>query len=110
MKIAAPADATELCALLETALASDGPMAIRYPSGPAPSTPDLPVEPLPVGRWEGLRKGSDAGIVAVGRMAGVARQAAERLERQDASCTLVHAVWGNPLDTRITDGDCTHPV
>src|SRR5215467_1790986 len=58
LKVAAAADATELCALLETALVSDGPIAIRYPRGPVPSTPDLPAEPLPVGRWEEVRKGS----------------------------------------------------
>ena len=46
----------------------DGPVAIRYPRGPVPATPDLPVEPLPVGRWEELRKGSDAVVFAVGRM------------------------------------------
>ena len=65
LKIAAPSDATELCALLETALATDGPVAIRFPSGPVPATPDLPVEPIPVGRWEELRKGSDAVVFAV---------------------------------------------
>ncbi len=110
MKIAAPADATELCALLETALASDGPMAIRYPSGPAPSTPDLPVEPLPVGRWEELRKGSDAVIFAVGRMVGVAKEAAERLDMQGVSCTVVNARWVKPVDPRITDWASKHPV
>jgi 1-deoxy-D-xylulose-5-phosphate synthase len=110
MKIAAPADATELCALLETALASDGPMAIRFPSGPAPSTPDLPVEPLPVGRWEELRKGSDAVIFAVGRMVGVAKEAAERLDMQGVSCTVVNARWVKPVDPRITDWARKHPV
>src|SRR5256884_377705 len=79
LKVAAPADATELCALLETALSTDGPIAIRFPRGPVPSTPDLPVEPLPVGRWEEIRKGDDAVIFAVGRMVGVAKEAAERL-------------------------------
>src|SRR5207244_7518519 len=93
LKVAAPGDATELCALLETALASDGPIAIRYPKGPVPSTPDLPVEPLPVGRWEELRKGSDAVIFAVGRMVEVAREAAERLEVQNLSCAVVNARW-----------------
>jgi 1-deoxy-D-xylulose-5-phosphate synthase len=110
MKIAAPADATELCALLETALASDGPMAIRFPSGPAPSTPDLPVEPLPVGRWEEVRKGSDAVIFAVGRMVGVAKEAAERLEMQGVSCTVVNARWVKPVDPRITEWARKHPV
>ena len=36
MVIAAPADATELCALLETAMAMDGPVAIRYPRASPP--------------------------------------------------------------------------
>src|SRR5204863_412600 len=50
LKVAAPKDATELCALLETALATDGPIAIRYPKGPVPATPDLPVQPLPIAK------------------------------------------------------------
>jgi 1-deoxy-D-xylulose-5-phosphate synthase len=110
LKIAAPADATELCALLETALATDGPVAIRYPKGPVPATPDLPVEPLPVGRWEELRKGSDAVIFAVGRMVEVAKEAAERLEMQNVSCAVVNARWVKPVDPRITDWARTHPV
>jgi 1-deoxy-D-xylulose-5-phosphate synthase len=110
LKIAAPADATELCALLETALASDGPIAIRYPKGPVPSTPELPVEPLPIGRWEELRKGSDAVIFAVGRMVEVAMEAAERLELQKVSCAVVNSRWIKPVDPRIVDWARSHPV
>jgi 1-deoxy-D-xylulose-5-phosphate synthase len=110
LKVAAPADATELCALLETALASDGPIAIRYPKGPVPSTPELPVEPLPIGRWEELRKGSDAVIFAVGRMVEVAKEAAERLEVQKISCAVVNARWIKPVDPRIVDWARRHPV
>ena len=110
LKVAAPADATELCALLETALASDGPIAIRYPKGPVPSTPELPVEPLPIGRWEELRKGSDAVIFAVGRMVEVAKEAAERLDVQKISCTVVNARWIKPVDPRIVDWARRHPV
>ena len=110
LKIAAPADATELCALLETALASDGPIAIRYPKGPVPSTPDLPVEPLPIGRWEEKRKGSDAIIFAVGRMVEVAEEAAERLDIQGVSCAVVNARWVKPVDPRITEWARSHPV
>lgn len=110
LKVAAPADATELCALLETALASDGPIAIRYPRGPVPSTPDLPVEPLPIGRWEELRKGNDAVIFAVGRMVEVAKEAAARLEVQKVSCAVVNARWIKPVDPRIVDWARNHPV
>jgi len=110
LKIAAPADATELCALLETALASDGPIAIRYPKGPVPSTPELPVEPLPIGRWEELRKGSDAVIFAVGRMVEVAIEAAERLELQKVSCAVVNSRWIKPMDPRIVEWARSHPL
>jgi len=110
LKIAAPKDATELCALLETALATDGPVAIRYPKGPVPATPDLPVEPLPIGRWEEIRKGNDAVIFAVGRMVEVAVEAAERLESQDIGCAVVNARWIKPVDQRIGDWARSHPV
>jgi 1-deoxy-D-xylulose-5-phosphate synthase len=110
MKVAAPADATELCALLETALTTDGPMAIRFPKGPVPATPDLPVEPLPVGRWEELRKGSDAAIFAVGRMVEIAKEAAERLALQGIECTVVNARWVKPVDPRIVDWARRHPI
>jgi 1-deoxy-D-xylulose-5-phosphate synthase len=99
--IAAPADATELCALLETALALDGPMAIRYPKGAVTSTPDLPVEPLPVGRWEEVRKGTDVGILAIGKMVGVALQAAEALESEGVSCGVINSRWLKPVDPRL---------
>jgi 1-deoxy-D-xylulose-5-phosphate synthase len=110
LKIAAPADATELCALLETALATDGPVAIRYPKGPVPGTPDLPVEPLPVGRWEERRKGSDAVIFAVGRMVEVAAEAADRLDLQGVSCGVVNARWIKPMDPRLVNWARSHPV
>ena len=110
LKVAAPADATELCALLETALSTDGPVAIRYPKGQVPATPDLPVEPLPVGRWEELRKGSDAVIFAVGRMVEVAKEAASRLDLQGVSCAVVNARWVKPVDPRIADWARSHPV
>src|SRR5207237_7918618 len=101
--------AHELCALLETALGTDGPIAIRYPKGPVPATPDLPVEPLPIGRWEEVRKGGDAVIFAVGRMVEVAGEAAERLEMQGLSCAVVNARWIKPVDPRIVDWARSHP-
>src|SRR6266852_6006366 len=110
LRVAAPADATELCALLETALDLDGPIAIRYPKGPVPATPDLPVEPLPVGRWEERRKGSDAAIFAVGRMVEVATEAAERLAFQGIECSVVNARWVKPVDPRIVDWAKRHPI
>jgi 1-deoxy-D-xylulose-5-phosphate synthase len=111
LKVASPADATELCALLETALSSDGPVAIRYPKGRVPSTPDLPVEPLPVGRWEELRRGSHAAILAVGRMVEVASVAADRLAAEGISCGVINARWLKPVDPRLlTDWARRYPL
>jgi 1-deoxy-D-xylulose-5-phosphate synthase len=101
LRVAAPADATELCALLETGLSIDGPMAIRFPRGSVPATPDLPVEPLPVGRWEEVRRGEDVALLAIGRMVGVATAAAERLAAEGISCGVVNARWLKPTDPRL---------
>jgi 1-deoxy-D-xylulose-5-phosphate synthase len=110
LKVCAPADATELCALLETAVGQDGPVAIRFPKGTAPATPDLPVEPLPVGRWEELRRGTDAVILAVGRMVEVAGVAADRLAAEGVSCGVINARWVKPMDPRLTDWAARYPV
>jgi 1-deoxy-D-xylulose-5-phosphate synthase len=101
LRIAAPADATELCALLESALALDGPVAIRFPKGTVPATPDLPAEPLPVGRWEELRRGEDIGILAIGRMVEVALAASRRLESEGISAGVINARWLKPFDPRL---------
>jgi len=111
LKICAPADATELCALLETALSLDGPVAIRFPRGTVPETPDLPVEPLPVGRWEEVRRGEDAALLAVGRMVEVASAAADRLEAEGISCGVINARWVKPMDGRLlSDWAVRYPV
>jgi 1-deoxy-D-xylulose-5-phosphate synthase len=75
-----------------------------------PATPDLPVEPIPVGRWEELRKGSDAVIFAVGRMVEVAKEAAARLDVQGISCGVVNSRWIKPIDTRVVDWARAYPV
>jgi 1-deoxy-D-xylulose-5-phosphate synthase len=111
LSIAAPADATELCALLETALAMDGPMAIRFPKGAVPSTPDLPVEPLPVGRWEEISKGTDVALLAIGKMVEVAKEAARLLEAEGVSCGVINARWLKPMDPRlVTDWAVRYPA
>jgi 1-deoxy-D-xylulose-5-phosphate synthase len=111
LRVAAPADATELCALLETALSADGPVAIRYPRGTVPATPDLPVEPIPVGRWEEVRRGREAAILAVGRMVEVAGVAADRLAAEGISCGGVNARWLKPVDPRLlSDWGVRYPL
>ena len=101
MVIGAPADATELCAMLETAIRLDGPMAIRFPKGSAASQPDLPVEPLPVGRWEEVRQGKDVAFLAIGKMVAVAQEAAGILEAEGIDAGVINARWLKPVDPRL---------
>jgi 1-deoxy-D-xylulose-5-phosphate synthase len=110
LSIAAPADATELCALLETAMTMDGPIAIRYPKGIIPATPDLPVEALPVGRWEEVRKGRDICFLAIGKMVGAALGAADILAAEGVDAGVVNARWLKPMDPRlVTDWAPRYP-
>ena len=82
------------------------PSATRADPCPRPQT--CPPRRLPVGRWEEVRKGSDAVIFAVGRMVEVAKEAAERLETMGVSCAVVNARWIKPMDPRIVDWARAH--
>ncbi len=110
--VGTPADASELCAMVETAVDHDGPIAIRYPKGGATSVPKLPVEPLKVGEAELLSSGSDVMLVASGRMVEVAEKAAADLSQRDFSAGVVNARWVKPLDPRIAEwsAGATHVV
>ncbi len=101
--VGVPADASELCAMVETAVDHDGPIAIRYPKGGATSVPSLPVQPLEVGRAELLSEGSDVLLVAAGRMVEIAEKVAADLTQKGASVGVVNARWVKPLDPRILE-------
>ena len=103
LAIAAPADESEISGLLEAALAMEGPVAIRYPRAGAQAMPEMPGSPLPAGRWEEVRRGSDAAIVAIGRMVGAAREAAELLAAEGIDCGVINARWLKPIDPRLAE-------
>ncbi|HEX9762719.1 MAG TPA: 1-deoxy-D-xylulose-5-phosphate synthase [Acidimicrobiia bacterium] len=103
MVVGAPADATELCAMIETAVDHEGPMAIRYPKGGAVSVPSIPVEPLVVGEAELISVGEDVLLVAIGRMVEVAQKAAVDLAEKGVHAGVVNARWVKPLDPRIAE-------
>jgi 1-deoxy-D-xylulose-5-phosphate synthase len=101
MVVGVPADATELCAMIETAVDHDGPIAIRYPKGAAVSVPAVPVAALPVGEAQLLSEGTDVLLVAAGRMVEVAEKAAVDIRTKGFSAGVVNARWVKPLDPRI---------
>ena len=103
MVVGVPADATELCAMIETAVDHDGPIAIRYPKGAAVSVPSVPVSPLPVGEAQLLSEGTDVMLVAAGRMVETAEKAAVDIRTKGHSVGVVNARWVKPLDPRIME-------
>ncbi len=103
MVIGAPADAEELCGMLETALHYDGPVAIRYPKASAAGLPVLPVDPVPIGLWEEIASGEDVLFLAAGRLVETAHKAAATLEQHGISCSVVNARWVKPLDGRLAN-------
>ena len=56
-----------------------------------------------MGRWEEVRRGADAGILAIGRMVEVALVAADRLAAEGISCGVINARWLKPMDPRLVN-------
>lgn len=100
MKIISPSNEAQLQDALYTALYMDGPVAVRYPRGSATGC-EIPAKrsKLEVGKAQILSQGSDVQILAVGRMVGVACEAAEILrEVHGLSCGVTDMIWVKPVD------------
>ncbi len=103
MVVMAPRHEGELRHMLATALAHQGPVALRYPRGAGIGVPlEEAPKPLPLGKAEVLREGPDGFIWAVGTVASEAAAAAERLASQGgADLTVVNARFVKPLDEEL---------
>ncbi len=108
MVVSAPSSPDELRRLLATALAHDGPFTIRYPRGSAPTAGAAPLRPLEIGSMSVLREGADVALLAVGKMVGVACEAADALQGEGIACTVVDARFVKPLDAGIADLAARH--
>ena len=96
----APRDEAELQRGLATALAHDGPFALRYPRGFGPGVPlQEKAVPLPIGRAEYLCEGtSDLAVIAVGNRVIPALHAARQIQDESGrSITVLDARWVKPL-------------
>ena len=94
----APKDEAELQRMLATAMAHNGPVAIRYLRGVGIGAElnDEP-EPLPIGEGELLRDGKDAVIIALGSRVLPSLQAAIELEEKGLSVAVYNARFVKPL-------------
>jgi len=107
MTVTAPRDATEMLALLRSAVTHDtGPFCLRYPRDSAPDVPPpmAEVEAVPYGTWDVVRRGSELAILAVGTMVNPALEAAESLAVEGFDPTVVNCRFLKPYDALTLSG------
>ncbi len=107
MAVLEPSGPQHFQAVVEQALAYDGPLYVRIKRPEEPFPLDLPQEPLPFGKARILREGKDIAIVACGMTVACALDAAERLGAAGFSATVVESPWIKPLDTETILGVAT---
>ena len=110
MVLMAPRDEAMLVHMLHTALAHEGPSALRYPRGEAVGVP-LPDTPLvlPIGTGEILREAPDGrgersgrvALVGYGTGVGKALGAAALLEVDGIAATVADARFAKPIDSGL---------
>ncbi len=102
LTIAVPKDEEELRQLLFTAINSNSPFVIRYPRGEGyGASISNGFEKLPVGKWEILKNGNDAVIVATGWEVYQALNASKILREKGLDVGVVNARFIKPLDNEM---------
>ena len=101
LKVVIPSSAYEAKGLLIEAIRDDDPVIFLENKLMYDEEEEVPDEPytIPFGEANLTREGQDVTIVAFGRMVGFANQAAERLQKQGISCTVLDPRTTSPLDT-----------
>ncbi|HEY5054044.1 MAG TPA: 1-deoxy-D-xylulose-5-phosphate synthase, partial [Solirubrobacterales bacterium] len=97
--VMAPRDEAMLVHMLHTAIAHNGPAALRYPRGAAEGI-EIPAEPqeIPIGTGEVLANGERVALLGYGYGVAVAQDAAEILASHDLKATVADARFAKPLD------------
>jgi len=100
--LCAPKDAAEVGPMLEMAVASGAPVAMRYPRDSVPELAGIG-EPAAVelGVCEVLRDGDDCTVLAYGAGVEWALGAAEELSGEGIQCRVVNARFAKPLDEKM---------
>jgi 1-deoxy-D-xylulose-5-phosphate synthase len=104
MVLMAPRDEAMLVHMLRTAIAHDGPAALRYPRGAGQGV-ELPAvaQPIPIGSGEVLAGGERVALLGYGYGVVVALEAAEILAGHGLNVTVADARFVKPLDGELAD-------
>lgn len=103
--ISAPMDDWELRNLMFTAQeANHGPFVIRYPRGASVHADwQSPMSSVEIGKGRILKQGSDVAILSLGHPGNDALQAAQTLDNEGISTTVVDMRFLRPIDTELLD-------
>jgi len=97
--VMAPASGLELKSMLDFALKLNLPAVIRYPKGETPDTKyQIPNKDIELGKAQILSEGKEFVFIALGSMVCPAIEAAEILNKEGISGTVVNARFSKPLD------------
>jgi 1-deoxy-D-xylulose-5-phosphate synthase len=102
--VMAPRDEAMLVHMLHTAVAHDGPAALRYPRG-AGEGAKLPAKPklIPIGTGEVLAEGERVALLGYGYGVAVAQEAAAILAGHGLEVTVADARFAKPIDGRLAE-------
>jgi 1-deoxy-D-xylulose-5-phosphate synthase len=102
--VMAPRDEAMLVHMLHTAVAHDGPAALRYPRG-AGEGAKLPKRPklIPIGTGEVLEEGERVALLGYGYGVAVAREAASILAGHGLKATVADARFAKPIDGELAE-------
>jgi 1-deoxy-D-xylulose-5-phosphate synthase len=102
--VMAPRDEAMLVHMLRTAIAHNGPAALRYPRGAAEGVA-LPAmaQELSIGSGELLASGERVALLGYGYGVSVALDAAKVLTGHDLTATVADARFAKPLDTELLE-------
>jgi 1-deoxy-D-xylulose-5-phosphate synthase len=100
----APRDEAMLVHMLHTAIAHDGPAALRYPRGAGEGV-ELPAKPelVPIGKGEVLAPGNRVALLGYGYGVTVAREAAAVLKKHDLNATVADGRFAKPIDGELVE-------
>ena len=103
--VMAPRDEAMLVHMLHTAVAHEGPAALRYPRG-AGEGAKLPKKPklIPIGTGEILDEGERVALLGYGYGVAIAREAAAILAGHGLKATVADARFAKPIDAALAEG------
>ena len=103
MVVMAPKDENELSRMIKTALAHNGPIALRFPRGKGTGCKiEENSSPVPLGKGEVLTRGDDVLILAIGRTVNDALAAEKELKNNhNLAATVVNCRFVKPMDSDL---------